>query len=97
MLILNSYNNNIKDEQTSEAGTTRSPEQYMVLESEFLINTFTKSPAFWDVMLCTMFKVNRRFGRTYRLCLQDRRRSQERKQHEIESKAFSLDYFLDRE
>jgi hypothetical protein len=40
----------------------------------------------WDIKLCSPFTVNRCFGGTYRLHLQDRRIKQVRSQHEAVSK-----------
>jgi hypothetical protein len=39
-----------------------------------------KSTIFWDIMPCSLLKVNRRFGRTYRLHLQGRRIRQAREE-----------------
>jgi hypothetical protein len=45
-----------------------------------------KSSIFWDITPCSPFKVNRRFGRTFRLYLQRRRISQTRNQRETGNK-----------
>jgi hypothetical protein len=39
-----------------------------------------KNTIFWDIMLCSPLKVNRRFAETYRLHLQGRKISQARNQ-----------------
>jgi hypothetical protein len=43
-------------------------------------------PIFWDIKPCSMFKVNRRLGGTFRLHLQSRRTSQPWNQHGAGSK-----------
>jgi hypothetical protein len=40
---------------------------------EVLTVVVMKSTIFWDIKLCSLLKVNRRFGGTYRLHLQGRR------------------------
>jgi hypothetical protein len=40
---------------------------------EVLTAVVMKSTIFWDMTLCSPLKINRRFGRTYRLHLQGRR------------------------
>jgi hypothetical protein len=47
---------------------------------EVLTGVVMKSTIFWDITLCSPLKVNRRFGRTYRLHLQGRRISRARNQ-----------------
>jgi hypothetical protein len=42
-------------------------------ESEVLTAVFMKSSISWDITPCSPLKVNRRFGRIYRLYLQDQR------------------------
>jgi hypothetical protein len=42
-----------------------------------------KISIFWDITPCSPLKVNRRFGRTYRLHLQDRSISQVRNQRHL--------------
>jgi hypothetical protein len=41
-----------------------------------------KSTIFWDITPCSLLKVNRRFGATYRFHLQGRRISRARNQRE---------------
>jgi hypothetical protein len=43
---------------------------------EVLTAVVVKSSIFWDIMLCSPLKLNRRFGGTCHLHLQDRRISQ---------------------
>jgi hypothetical protein len=43
-------------------------------------------PMFWDIMPCSLLKVNRHFGRTSHLHLQGRRICQARNQHKAGSK-----------
>jgi hypothetical protein len=43
-----------------------------------------KISTFWDIILCSPLKVNRRFGGTCRLHLQGRRISQERNEYEAD-------------
>jgi hypothetical protein len=50
---------------------------------------YLKSSVFWDIMSCIPLKVNRRFGGTYRLIIQDRRISQARNQCEAGRKKSS--------
>jgi hypothetical protein len=45
---------------------------------EVLIAVVMKSPIFWDKMPCSPLQVNRRFGGTYRLHLQNLRISREK-------------------
>jgi hypothetical protein len=42
------------------------------LESEDLTAVVMKITVFWDITLCSLLNVSRRFGGTYRLHLQDR-------------------------
>jgi hypothetical protein len=49
---------------------------------EVLTAVVMKSSIFWDIMQCSSLKVNWRFGRTYRLHLQGRRRIQARNYRE---------------
>jgi hypothetical protein len=44
------------------------------------------SSILWDITSCSLLKVNRYFGGTYRLRLQDRKINQIRNQHEVGSK-----------
>jgi hypothetical protein len=46
----------------------------------------TKSSVVWDIILCSLLKVNQRFGGTCHLHLQGRRGSQVRNEHEAVSK-----------
>jgi hypothetical protein len=48
-------------------------------------NAGMMSPIFWEITLCNLLKVNRRFGGTYRLHLQSRRINEARNQHEASS------------
>jgi hypothetical protein len=53
----------------------------------------TKSSVFWNIKLCSPVKINRRFGRTYRLHLQRRITSQASNQHKARKKQSTfLDY-----
>jgi hypothetical protein len=47
---------------------------------EVLTAVVMKSPIFWDITPCTLLKVNRRFGGTYRRHLRGQRVSQANKQ-----------------
>jgi hypothetical protein len=58
--------------------------------SQFLIAMFVKSSLFWDVTRYSPLKVNKGFGWTYRLHLQDRKINQARNQREKNSGALSL-------
>jgi hypothetical protein len=49
-----------------------------------------KSTIFWDITPCSLFKVNRRFGGTYRLNLQGRRNKFSKK---TSSKQVANDFF----
>jgi hypothetical protein len=49
-------------------------------------NTSKKSSIFWDITPCSPLKVNRSFGETRCLHLQERRTSQARNQHEAGGK-----------
>jgi hypothetical protein len=53
---------------------------------EVLTAVVMKNSVFWDLTLCSPFKVNQHFGRTCRLHLQGRRISQERNQYKADSK-----------
>jgi hypothetical protein len=48
-----------------------------MLHAEFLDTKDLKSIIFWDVTPCSLLICNRRFGGTYRLNLQDRRKFQQ--------------------
>jgi hypothetical protein len=47
---------------------------------------YFKISVFWDITPCNQLKVNLHFGGTYRLNIQDRRKSQARNQREAGSK-----------
>jgi hypothetical protein len=53
---------------------------------EVLTAGLMKSTIFWDITPCSSLKVNRRFGRTYRLHLYGRKISRARNQRETEEK-----------
>jgi hypothetical protein len=53
-----------------------------------------KSSIFWDISPCSPLKVNRRFGETYRLNLQNRRISHVRNQSETGGNQKTEDEFL---
>jgi hypothetical protein len=53
---------------------------------EAFIAVIMKCSVFWYIMPCSLLKVNRSFGRIYRLHSQRRRVSQKRNKHEADSK-----------
>jgi hypothetical protein len=54
-----------------------------------------KSSVFWVITLCSPLNVSRRFGVTYRLCLQGRVVNQTRNQHEAGSKLALFACFIE--
>jgi hypothetical protein len=61
---------------------------------EVLTVVVMKSSIFWDITPCSLLKVNRRFGGTYRLHLQDRRISEARNQYETCSKPMLVSFLV---
>jgi hypothetical protein len=58
---------------------------------EVLTVVVMNSTVFWDILPCSPLKVNRRFGRIYRLHIQGRRISRARNQHESRWQAEQCD------
>jgi hypothetical protein len=54
-----------------------------------------KSSIFWDITPCTLLKVNRRFGGTYRLHLQSRRINQAKRNAKAGGKQNQIDVSFD--
>jgi hypothetical protein len=60
------------------------------VEFEVITAVVMKSTIFWDITPCSLLKVNRRFGGTYRLYIQGRRISRARNQRESRWQAEAL-------
>jgi hypothetical protein len=57
---------------------------------EVLTAVVMKSNIFWDITPCSPLKVNRRFGGTYRLHLQGRRKAEQ--ETSVKAEATSVDF-----
>jgi hypothetical protein len=64
----------------------------MIVAFEVLRAVVMNNSSIWNITLRCPFKVNRRFGGTYRLHLQGRRVSQARNQREVDSEQNSATY-----
>jgi hypothetical protein len=62
--------------KSSPAGPSKILQRRIYLGFEVLTPVVTKTTTFWDITPCSMMEVNRRFGGTYRLHIQDQGISQ---------------------